>query len=241
MDDQFLYRYFDESGALLYNGRSNDWTRRLREHVREDYWSGDIMGVKVERYPSLGSVMTAEAASIRAEHPRYNVQYNRPGIAMADLSAGREWTAGDIMLIIGLAMVAAYVAYQGTVLAIEKYRGWKIERDEFRGWKQARAEVTVDEHAAISDSTMMSADSASVIAAEPVVVASDEFVVAEPKPVIIHKPKPVIIHKPYVPTTDMPEMKPLVAVAFALMLLGQPREASGWSSPLWPPAPPTAQ
>jgi hypothetical protein len=32
VDDHSLYRYFDSDGAGLYNGRSNDWIRRLREH-----------------------------------------------------------------------------------------------------------------------------------------------------------------------------------------------------------------
>lgn len=170
VDDQFLYRYFDESGASLYNGRSNDWTRRLREHWRDDSWSGDIMSVTVERYPSLSSVMVAEAASIRSEYPRYNVQHNRPGIAAADPGAGREWAAEDVILMIGLAVLAVYVVYKGTVIAIEKYRCWKAERDEFRVWKQARADETVDERVATANEPVMSSESASVTPPEPVVV-----------------------------------------------------------------------
>jgi hypothetical protein len=193
VDGQFLYRYFDESGGALYNGRSNDWTRRLREHWREDIWSSGITSVTVERYQDLTSVIAAEAASIREEHPRYNVQHNRPGIAAGDLSAGRQWAAEDIILMIGLAVLVGYLVYKGTAVAVEKYRCWKAEQDEFRAWKQVRAELIADEPA-------MSMEFASVIVAEPVVVAVDEPPAAAPEPtVIIPKPPaptPYASHEP---------------------------------------------
>jgi hypothetical protein len=223
VDDQFLYRYFDASGASLYNGRSNDWTRRLREHWRDDHWSTGIMSVRVEHYPNLGSVIAAEAASIRTEHPRYNVQHNRPGTPAPDLGAGREWTVEDIILMVGLAVLVGYVVCKGTVIAIEKYGRWKAERDEFQAWKQARVDGTA------------------IKRVEP----ADELVtVTEPAPVTgptVPEPEPVIISKPAAPPTHMPAMNPVVAFVLAAMLYRQPQQEAGWMGPLWRQAPPTAQ
>jgi hypothetical protein len=234
VDDQFLYRYFDANGALLYNGRSNDWTRRLREHWREDCWSGDIMSVRVERYSDLSSVIAAEAASIRAEHPRYNVQHNGPGIFTAELSAGRKWATGEVILMIGLAVVAAYVVYKGTVIAIEKYRCWKAERAEFRAWKQERNDAAGGEPVAAADEPVISPESGPVIVIEPVGVAVEGLVVAA------SEPRTVITPKQPAPTTPVPEMGPLAALALTLMAC-KPGQGSGWTSPLWPPVPPIAQ
>lgn len=206
MDDQFLYRYFDASGTPLYNGRSNDWTRRLREHWREDDWCAVIASVRVERHPDLVSVVAAEAASIRIEHPKYNVQHNRPGSLDPELAPGSGWTAGDIIVIVGVAVLAVYLVYKGTTIAVEKYRAWNADRAEFLTWKQAHVAETEPQPATDED--------------EPGPVAASRAapgVGTEPAVVSIVTPQPATTQPmPLTPTVQTPVAAYVVAMLWIL-------------------------
>lgn len=87
-----LYRFW-AGDDLLYTGISNCLPRRLEEHsgfgsygeVRKSWWE-EATHVTLEHYASRSSVLKAEAAAIRSEHPRYNIQHNVSGSGLASLA-----------------------------------------------------------------------------------------------------------------------------------------------------------
>lgn len=66
-----VYRYFGATGALLYVGCSNDWTRRLMEHRRKP-WFGLVCEIKLTPFADFPSARRAEALAIASESPVYN-------------------------------------------------------------------------------------------------------------------------------------------------------------------------
>lgn len=68
-----LYRFFDDHGALLYVGITNNPGRRWARHETDRPWWHEVHHVELERHPDRGAVLDAERKAIREEKPRYNV------------------------------------------------------------------------------------------------------------------------------------------------------------------------
>lgn len=76
-----LYRGWGHAGELVYVGISNDFDRRVAEHVRdEDWWRSEVARVTVDdwdHYPNRMLALTAEAVAIRDEQPLRNRALNQ--------------------------------------------------------------------------------------------------------------------------------------------------------------------
>ncbi|MDT0302936.1 GIY-YIG nuclease family protein [Streptomonospora wellingtoniae] len=69
-----LYRFYSDSGQLLYTGITNDPGRRFTEHAKEKHWWTKIRGITVDWYDDRDSVLSAEKRAIRIESPLHNVR-----------------------------------------------------------------------------------------------------------------------------------------------------------------------
>ncbi|MFE0353620.1 GIY-YIG nuclease family protein [Streptomyces nigra] len=72
-----LYRFFDEAGELLYVGISGDPELRRTQHSKDKSWWPEVMDSTVEWFNNRDVALGKEAAAIRREKPRYNVQHNQ--------------------------------------------------------------------------------------------------------------------------------------------------------------------
>jgi predicted GIY-YIG superfamily endonuclease len=88
MSETTLYRLFDQDGELLYVGISGRWVRRLARHAAQQGWWDEVATVTRQPFPSRSEALEAEAAAIRQEHPRYNVQGQQRPILPAPAPAG---------------------------------------------------------------------------------------------------------------------------------------------------------
>lgn len=68
-----LYRLDAADGALLYIGIAESWTKRLREHQRNQPWWDQVANVTTIEMASRADALIAEAAAITTERPRHNV------------------------------------------------------------------------------------------------------------------------------------------------------------------------
>ena len=73
-----LYRFFDESGALLYVGITGNPAKRLSQHRREKDWWDSVSRVEMQRFASREELEAAERAAVIAEKPLHNVVFNGP-------------------------------------------------------------------------------------------------------------------------------------------------------------------
>lgn len=76
MTDHALYRFYAEDGSLLYIGITLNVASRFRDHAHGKPWWTSVHRIELEHYDDRDSVLVAETAAIRAEHPRYNVIHN---------------------------------------------------------------------------------------------------------------------------------------------------------------------
>lgn len=72
----YLYRLYDESGALLYVGIATGLGHRFDEHQKKP-WFPDVLTVRLERFASREDALAAEKAAIAAESPPHNVIYSK--------------------------------------------------------------------------------------------------------------------------------------------------------------------
>ncbi|MEU3020832.1 GIY-YIG nuclease family protein [Nocardiopsis sp. NPDC007018] len=72
-----LYRFYNDSGQLLYTGITNDPSRRFTEHAKEKHWWTDIRGISLDWYDDRDSVLAAEKRAIRVESPQHNIRNKR--------------------------------------------------------------------------------------------------------------------------------------------------------------------
>lgn len=70
-----LYRYFDESGGLLYVGVSLSPVYRMSRHRADSKWFEKARSVTLEWFDCREDALTAEAAAIKSERPRFNVAH----------------------------------------------------------------------------------------------------------------------------------------------------------------------
>jgi predicted GIY-YIG superfamily endonuclease len=71
-----LYRFYDETGALLYVGISSDPGRRFAQHRSDKPWWHAITEIRVQPMPSRKAALKAEREAIKNERPRFNVAHN---------------------------------------------------------------------------------------------------------------------------------------------------------------------
>jgi excisionase family DNA binding protein len=69
-----LYRFYAESGDLLYIGITGQGANRWTHHSKYQPWWTEVATIRVEHHDSLDAVAAAEAEAIIAERPRYNVK-----------------------------------------------------------------------------------------------------------------------------------------------------------------------
>ncbi len=72
-----LYRFYDSQGKLLYVGITNNFDRRLQQHLADKWWAPQIARTQKELYPSRTAAQNAEQRAIRSERPRHNVAHNQ--------------------------------------------------------------------------------------------------------------------------------------------------------------------
>lgn len=77
----WVYRCFDSTGRLIYVGSTVDVFGRLAAHRRDAWWAPQIAKVTAKVHPGQRAALDAEVIAIRAENPRWNIQY--------------RWTARD--------------------------------------------------------------------------------------------------------------------------------------------------
>ena len=68
-----LYRLFNEAGALLYVGITNDPDVRWSCHARQKDWWPEVHSRTIEWKPTRAEAEAAEAEAIGREGPRWNV------------------------------------------------------------------------------------------------------------------------------------------------------------------------
>lgn len=71
-----LYRFYDQTGALLYVGITSDPGARWPKHRRDKPWWHDVATITVEVHPDRDTVLAAERTAIVNECPRYNIVHN---------------------------------------------------------------------------------------------------------------------------------------------------------------------
>ena len=72
-----LYRFYDSQGKLLYVGITNNFDKRLQQHLRDKWWAPQIARTQKVLYPSRTAALSAEQRAIRSGRPRHNVAHNQ--------------------------------------------------------------------------------------------------------------------------------------------------------------------
>ena len=68
-----IYSLFDESGRLLYIGKTKNLTRRYKEHITTQPWKSEIAFVRIETVYCVKCAANIELRRIRQEQPPYNI------------------------------------------------------------------------------------------------------------------------------------------------------------------------
>jgi predicted GIY-YIG superfamily endonuclease len=74
-----LYRFYDDSGNLLYVGVTNSLESRFSQHQKDKPWYHQVSEIKTETYPTRDAALWAERDAIKLEKPIYNIIHNRNG------------------------------------------------------------------------------------------------------------------------------------------------------------------
>lgn len=98
---QFVYRFDDVDGAPLYVGCTQDVTKRLAHHRREQPWWGDVASISVEIHPNLEAGRAAEAATIARLRPKHNVFHAENHVLEFGQEFFDRWSAGETLASIG--------------------------------------------------------------------------------------------------------------------------------------------
>lgn len=85
---EILYRFYNESGQLLYVGVTNSCSRRWAEHAEVQPWWDQVATIRIERYPDRDAVLRAERWAIHAQRPRHNQR--GPSYAKTAWTGGRR-------------------------------------------------------------------------------------------------------------------------------------------------------
>lgn len=68
-----VYRLYDEDGALLYVGISNQVRRRVMHHRSHKPWGHLVAGATIERFMCRADAQAAEWEAIQRENPKHNI------------------------------------------------------------------------------------------------------------------------------------------------------------------------
>lgn len=82
---QTLYRFYSDTGQLLYVGRTINPGQRFTDHARTKTWWPDVRGITTETYPDATQLAAAERRAIDIERPLYNIQ--RPALRPTSAAA----------------------------------------------------------------------------------------------------------------------------------------------------------
>jgi predicted GIY-YIG superfamily endonuclease len=74
-----LYRFYDDSGNLLYVGITNNLESRFSQHQKDKPWYHQVSEIKTETYPTRDAALWVERNAIRLEKPIYNITHNQNG------------------------------------------------------------------------------------------------------------------------------------------------------------------
>jgi hypothetical protein len=67
------YAAFDESGAIIYVGRTKNFLPRIaRHHMERSAWISEAVSIDFVPCASFGDSLVAEAVLIRDHQPKYN-------------------------------------------------------------------------------------------------------------------------------------------------------------------------
>lgn len=72
MAKHVLYRFFDDAGALLYVGITNNPRSRIGDHRVNSPWWDQAATITLARFASRAELEAAELVAIRDERPKYN-------------------------------------------------------------------------------------------------------------------------------------------------------------------------
>lgn len=67
-----VYYFFDETGELLYVGRTKNFMRRLTAHAVDTSWFRDVRKVMVEPFSANQDAIDVEMRMIAELRPRFN-------------------------------------------------------------------------------------------------------------------------------------------------------------------------
>lgn len=73
-----LYRFYDESGVLLYVGITADPSRRFEKHRGDKTWWRHVARIDMAQYGTRDELRAAERVAIENEAPLHNIRMNRP-------------------------------------------------------------------------------------------------------------------------------------------------------------------
>lgn len=97
MAHHYVYRLWDDAGALLYVGISKTLVNRLTQHDESQPWADEVASVTAKRYASRDKARAAEIEAIQTEHPRYNIRdrAKRPDHTETIAALWAQMDAGD--------------------------------------------------------------------------------------------------------------------------------------------------
>lgn len=115
-----LYRFYGAAGELLYVGITRNPSARWKAHGRTKEWWTEVARIDLETFESRESVLAAERAAIRAEHPRYNKVHNGTGdLAAPVVTPARDPLSVGTWVALGLRDGRCPV---GEITAVDQHR-----------------------------------------------------------------------------------------------------------------------
>ena len=88
-----LYRHFDESGSLLYVGKTTYFHDRLDAHSKYSDWFDNVACISLEHFPCKESLCAAEKAAIEKESPAHNKMWNKNWVSPSAAAISHEMRA----------------------------------------------------------------------------------------------------------------------------------------------------
>jgi predicted GIY-YIG superfamily endonuclease len=77
--EQWLYRFYDVDGSLLYIGVTQRGEERFADHRKRKAWWPEVAATTRQVYGTRADVLTAERHAIYREKPKYNIVHAGTG------------------------------------------------------------------------------------------------------------------------------------------------------------------
>lgn len=84
-----VYRFYDNAGALIYVGITNNPSRRWALHAHEKPWWGDVTLREVEWFTTREEAEAVESQLIDSRRPKWNSDGGEPPRGKPGLTSGR--------------------------------------------------------------------------------------------------------------------------------------------------------